>query len=114
MVDIVTRVNNVVNGFVWGPFGLALLFCTGLWLSVRTGFFQFRRMGYWLKHTIGAIFTNKDVTAHTSKEDMAISQFQSMCTHWQHHRHRQHRGRGHGHRLRRPGALWMWVMACWA
>ena len=80
MVDIVTRVNNVVNGFVWGPFGLALLFCTGLWLSVRTGFFQFRRMGYWLKHTIGAIFTNKDVTAHTSKEDMAISQFQSMCT----------------------------------
>ena len=79
MVDIVTRVNNVVNGFVWGPFGLALLLCTGLWLSVRTGFFQFRRMGYWLKHTIGAIFTNKDVTAHTSKEDMAISQFQSMC-----------------------------------
>ena len=80
MVDIVTRVNNVVNGFVWGPFGLALLLCTGLWLSVRTGFFQFRRMGYWLKHTIGAIFTNKDITAHTSKEDMAISQFQSMCT----------------------------------
>ena len=80
MVDIVTRVNNVVNGFVWGPFGLALLLCTGLWLSVRTGFFQFRRMGYWLKRTIGAIFTNKDVTAHTSKEDMAISQFQSMCT----------------------------------
>ena len=29
MVDIVTRVNNVVNGFVWGPFGLALLLCTG-------------------------------------------------------------------------------------
>ena len=80
MVDIVTRLNNVVNGFVWGPFGLALLFCTGLWLSIRTGFFQFRRMGYWLRHTIGAIFTNKDVTAHTSKEDMAISQFQSMCT----------------------------------
>ena len=80
MVDIVTRVNGVVNGFVWGPFGLALLFCTGLWLSIRTGFFQFRRMGYWLRHTIGAIFTNKDVTAHTSKEDMAISQFQSMCT----------------------------------
>ena len=80
MVDIVTRLNNVVNGFVWGPFGLALLFCTGFWMSARTGFFQFRKMGYWLRHTIGAIFTNKDVTAHTSKEDMAISQFQSMCT----------------------------------
>ena len=80
MVEIVTQVNNAVNGVVWGPFGLALLFCTGFWMSARTGFFQFRKMGYWLRHTIGAIFTNKDVTAHTSKEDMAISQFQSMCT----------------------------------
>ena len=80
MVEIITNVNNAVNGVVWGPFGLALLFCTGLWMSARTGFFQFRRMGYWLRHTIGAIFTNKDITAHTSKEDMAISQFQSMCT----------------------------------
>ncbi len=33
-----------------------------------------------MRHTIGAIFTNKDVTAHTAREDMAISQFQSMCT----------------------------------
>ena len=72
--------NNAINGVVWGPFGLALLFCTGFWMSARTGFFQFRKMGYWLRHTIGAIFTNKDITAHTSKEDMAISQFQSMCT----------------------------------
>ena len=80
MVEMITQVNNAVNGVVWGPFGLALLFCTGFWMSARTGFFQFRKMGYWLRHTIGAIFTNKDVTAHTSKEDMAISQFQSMCT----------------------------------
>ncbi len=27
-----------------------------------------------MRHTIGAVFTNKEVTAHTSKEDMAISQ----------------------------------------
>ena len=80
MVEMITQVNNAVNGVVWGPFGLALLFCTGFWMSARTGFFQFRKMGYWLRHTIGAIFTNKDVTTHTSKEDMAISQFQSMCT----------------------------------
>ena len=59
-------------GVVWGPFGLALLFCTGFWMSARTGFFQFRKMGYWLRHTIGAIFTNKDITAHTSKEDCLL------------------------------------------
>ena len=80
MWESLVRVNAVVSGVVWGPVGLALLFGTGCLLTVRTGFFQFRKMGYWLRHTIGAIFTNKDVTAHTSKEDMAISQFQSMCT----------------------------------
>ena len=29
MVEMITQVNNAVNGVVWGPFGLALLFCTG-------------------------------------------------------------------------------------
>ena len=62
MVEMITQVNNAINGVVWGPFGLALLFCTGFWMSARTGFFQFRKMGYWLRHTIGAIFTNKDIT----------------------------------------------------
>ena len=81
MLEWITQINNAVNGVVWGPAGLALLFGTGLIMSVRTGFFQFRKMGYWLRHTIGAIFTNKDVTAHTSKEDMAISQSQSRHDH---------------------------------
>ena len=80
MVEWITRGNGVLNGIVWGPFGLALLFCTGLWMTVRTGGFQFRKAGYWMRHTIGAVFTNREVTAHTGKEDMAISQFQSMCT----------------------------------
>ena len=80
MVEWITTVNSAVNGIVWGPIGLALLFCTGLWMTLRTGGFQFRRVGHWMRHTIGAVFTNKEVTAHTSKEDMAISQFQSMCT----------------------------------
>lgn len=30
--------------------------------------------------TIGGIFTNKHITAHTAKEDRSISQFQSLCT----------------------------------
>ena len=51
MVEMITQVNNAINGVVWGPFGLALLFCTGFWMSARTGFFQFRKMGYWLRHT---------------------------------------------------------------
>ena len=80
MLETITSINGTVNGVVWGPVGLALLFGTGLVMTVRTGGFQFGRFGHWMKNTIGAIFTNKNVTAHTTKEDMAISQFQSLCT----------------------------------
>ena len=80
MFETITSVNGVVNGIVWGPVGLALLFGTGFVMSVRTGFFQFGHFRYWLRNTIGAIFTDRDITAHTEKNDKAISQFQSLCT----------------------------------
>ena len=78
MWESLARVNAVVGGVVWGPVGLALLFGTGCLLTVRTGFFQLRYFGYWMRHTIGAIFLDRNVTAHTNDE--AISQFQSLCT----------------------------------
>ena len=71
---------EAVNGIVWGPMGLGLLFGTGLLLTVRTGGFQLRRWGYWMQHTLGAILTDRSVTAHTAREEQAISQFQSLCT----------------------------------
>ena len=48
MLETITSVNGVVNGIVWGPVGLALLFGTGFVMSVRTGFFQF---GHFLNNT---------------------------------------------------------------
>ena len=86
MWESLARVNAVVGGVVWGPVGLALLFGTGCLLTVRTGFFQLRYFGYWMRHTIGAIFLDRNVTAHT--DDEAISQFQSLC-----YRHRDAAGR---------------------
>ena len=71
---------EALNGIVWGPMGLGLLFGTGLLLTVRTGGFQLRRWGYWMRHTLGAILTDRSVTAHTAREEQAISQFQSLCT----------------------------------
>ena len=80
MGENLAEINRVLNGIVWGPLGLALLFGTGVLLSVRMGFFQLRHMGYWLRSTIGAIFTDQSVTAHTGQDEKAISQFQSLCT----------------------------------
>ena len=43
-----------------------------------TGFFQLTHFKTWVQNTIGAIFGDRHVTAHT--EDKTISQFQSVCT----------------------------------
>jgi AGCS family alanine or glycine:cation symporter len=80
MLDIITRANNSLNGVVWGTFGLALLFVSGLVMTIVNKGFQFSHIGHWFQKTIGAVFSDKHVTAHTGENDKSISQFQSLCT----------------------------------
>ena len=79
-MDFIVNVNNFLNGIVWGPIGLALLFIAGLWMTIVNKGFQISHFAHWMKQTIGAIFKDENVTAHTDKEDTSISQFQSLCT----------------------------------
>ena len=79
-VDLITRVNSVVNNFVWGIPMLILLIGTGILMTALTKFFQLSHIGHWFKNTVGGIFSDKHVTKHTGKDDKAISQFQSLCT----------------------------------
>ncbi len=76
----VESVNNSVNGFVWGLPMLVLLVGTGILMTCLTRFFQLSHFKHWIKNTIGGIFKDSHVTAHTGKEDTQISQFQSLCT----------------------------------
>ena len=80
MTETITSINNSVNGFVWGTFGIALLFIAGIIMTVVNRGFQFTHFAHWIKNTIGAIFKDKKITAHTGKNNKAISQFQSLCT----------------------------------
>ncbi len=77
-LERVEAVNNVINGAVWGWPALLLLAFVGILMTCMTKFFQLTHFRYWMKHTIGAIFGDRHVTAHT--EDKTISQFQSLCT----------------------------------
>ncbi len=76
----IESVNSAVNGFVWGLPMLILLVGTGILMTILTKVFQVTHFKYWVKHTIGGIFSDKKVTAHTGKSDKQISQFQSLCT----------------------------------
>jgi AGCS family alanine or glycine:cation symporter len=78
MIELITNVNDFINGLVWGWPALILLAFVGVLMTFMTGFFQITHFKHWMKHTIGAIFSDKHVTGHT--KDRSISQFQSLCT----------------------------------
>ena len=74
MFDFLRDVNAVVNGFVWGVPAMTAIIGVGLWLSIRTGFVQFRRIGAALRQTVGKIF------AHQKAANGSISPFHAVCT----------------------------------
>ncbi|MBQ7714145.1 MAG: sodium:alanine symporter family protein [Oscillospiraceae bacterium] len=59
-MESIIKLNDAVNGFVWGPIMLALLVGTGVYLSIATGFPQFGKFGYMWKNTIGKIFQKSE------------------------------------------------------
>ena len=46
MLEIITAVNDVLNGFIWGVPAMTCIIGVGLYLAVRTGFLQVRKFGY--------------------------------------------------------------------
>ena len=76
-LGVVKAVNDAVSGVVWGWPALILLLFVGVLMSVLTKFFQISHIGRWFGCTIGAVFKDRKVTAHT--KDKQISQFQSVC-----------------------------------
>ncbi len=67
-----------LNQIVWGVPMLLLLVGTGIFLSVRTGFFPCRRARRWLSVTLGALLCDRK-TARSS-DGGTFSQFQSVAT----------------------------------
>lgn len=55
---------------------MVLLISVGIFLSVKTGFLQFRKFGYMSKNTVGSLF---DKNIHT-KEKGSVSPFQAVTT----------------------------------
>ena len=76
-LDILARINDAVNGVVWGWPAILLLAFVGILMTVLTRVFQITHFGHWMKRTIGAM-KDRGVMGHTA--DKSISQFQSLCT----------------------------------
>ena len=74
MLESIIKINQAVNGFIWGVPAMICIIGVGLLLSVRTRFIQVRKFGAALKNTIGKIFDK------TQAKDGSMSPLQAVCT----------------------------------
>ena len=65
---------DILNGIAWGPWMLILLVGTGVFLSIRVGFLQFRKFGYVMKNTAGKLFQKQSAGAGE------VTPFQALAT----------------------------------
>lgn len=75
-MEIIRSINAEINNIVWGPIMLTLLIGAGLFLSMKTGFLQFRKFGYMMKNTLLGIFSKNQHEKDTS----GVSPFQAVAT----------------------------------
>ena len=75
-METVIKINNAVNGFAWGTFGLVLLLGTGVICTLITGVFQITHLRHWWSRTFG-IMNNE---GRIINDDGALSQFRTFCT----------------------------------
>lgn len=69
-----TEIVEILKGIAWGPWMLILLVGTGVYLSIRVGFLQFRKFGYTMKNTIGRVFMKQ------SAGSGEVTPFQAVAT----------------------------------
>ncbi len=74
MIEVIEKVNGVVNGFIWGVPAMVCIIGVGLYLSIRTGFIQIRKFSMAMKATIGKVFKKADAA------EGALTPFQAVCT----------------------------------
>ena len=74
MLENIIKINQAVNGFIWGVPAMICIIGVGLLLSVRTRFIQVRKFGAAMKNPIGKIFDT------TQAKDGSMSPFQAVCT----------------------------------
>lgn len=76
IIDILNAALSFLNDNILSIAMMVLLILTGLFLTVKTKFFQFRRFGYILKNTIGSLF---DKNLH-QRDSGSVSPFQAVTT----------------------------------
>lgn len=76
-METIVKINDFVNGIVWGVPLLALIFIVGIYYTVRLGFFQFRHPRFIFRDTVVKAFKKKDKEKPAEGE---LTSFQAAMT----------------------------------
>ena len=76
MMQAVSNFIHAFDNLVWGIPMLVLLLGTGIFLSARLGFLQFRRFGFIMKHTVGRLFGSRNADSR----DGTLTPVQALTT----------------------------------
>ena len=74
MIEIISEINDFLNGLIWGVPAIVCIIGVGLYLSIRTGFIQVRKFGYAIRTTVGRIFRKWEAS------EGSMTPFQAVCT----------------------------------
>ena len=68
-----TDILGKLNDIAWGPWMLILLVGTGIFMTWKLGFLQFRKFGYAMKQTLGKIFSKQSAGSGEVTPFQAVS-----------------------------------------
>ena len=74
MLQTIESINSTLNAFIWGVPAVSMILLTGIILTCRTKFVQFRKFGFALKNTLGRMFSKEKT------KEGSITPFQAVCT----------------------------------
>ncbi len=69
-----------LTDMLWGTPLMILMVGVGLYLTVRTGFFQFLGISTWWKHTVGEVLGGSKSKDATKKHEGELAPFQALST----------------------------------
>ena len=76
-MEIIVKINDFVNGIVWGVPLMVLIIATGIYFTIRLGFLQFVKPGLLFRQTIKKAFKKKDEETTAPGE---LTSFQAAMT----------------------------------
>ena len=79
-MELLAKINGIINGMVWGPPALLLIVGTGIFITFGTKFIQAGKFSHMWKNTIMTLFKKGEAGTAKRSDGTNVTPFQAVCT----------------------------------